>query len=224
MKHQPPDAVSKLKTEGSHETKLKEELPVLIIDETEKREDVETEYINKDHPYIGQADNQIDGDDEEKSPTTLREQLDTPANDRACTHVARTAGFPKSMFTFHTKGALVRVLQVNCASQRYIPASLRPRILHVFHFSLLAVHSGEREMHKNMRQHFYWPQTYIYVYITVAKFFSCTRNCRTNKKERKPRVIAPAGPIDIAALDILGFLPKTDGGFVHRGNNGPLLY
>lgn len=50
------------------------------------------------------------------------------------------------------------------------------------------------------------------VYNTVSKCMSCTRNRQTNKKRRKLRPFPPAGLLDFIAIEILGSLPKTEGG------------
>lgn len=77
------DALSLLKTERGRKTNLDEEQPVLMLDETERPQDAETEFFDQTHPDIEQADNQMDGHGEEKNPETLREQSDAHANDRA---------------------------------------------------------------------------------------------------------------------------------------------
>lgn len=66
-------------------------------------------------------------------------------------------------------------------------------------------------MYETMRKHFYWPDIANDIYITVNGCLSCTRNHRTNKKQKKTTCFPPAGPFDLVTVDVLGSSPKTDG-------------
>lgn len=47
------------------------------------------------------------------------------------------------------------------------------------------------------------------VNTTVTRRSSCTRNHRTDKRQRKLRIFPPPGLIEFVAIDLLHFLPKT---------------
>lgn len=81
IKHQTLDILSRLNTERNDTTNLNKVLPVLVIDEAENQQDVESEYFDQDHPGNGKADNQTDSHGEDPKPPTLRELLDAQAND-----------------------------------------------------------------------------------------------------------------------------------------------
>lgn len=144
--------------------------------------------------------------------TTLAELLDAQENNRACILAALIIGLLKSMFTFDTEPALVRVLPINGASQPYIPTTMQPCILHLCHYSLLVGHPGKRPIYDNIRQHFYCSHMTNNVYTTVARCLLRTRNRRPNKKESKLRLFSPVYSLDFVAIDLLGYLPKSKEG------------
>lgn len=45
----------------------------------------------------------------------------------------------------------------------------------------------------------------------MARFLLCTRNCRTNKKQRRLRLLPPEGLLYLIAIKMLSPLPKTEG-------------
>lgn len=57
MKHQVLDALLRLKTEKTDTTSLHEEVLLLVINETGKQEDEETEYCDQDQVVKEQASN-----------------------------------------------------------------------------------------------------------------------------------------------------------------------
>lgn len=107
-----------VETEGSKNTYLDEEQPVLMIDETEEQQYVETQYLDQYHLDNGQADNQMNSRGKESRPPISLKLLNAQANDLVCTQAAITIVIPKSMFTFDTEGALVGVKPTDGTSQR----------------------------------------------------------------------------------------------------------
>lgn len=85
IKYQAPDALLWLKTERTDKTSLEEELSVLMINKTEEKEDVETEYFDQVPPDNEQAGSHGDTDGEKMKLPTVRELLESQTNDRACT-------------------------------------------------------------------------------------------------------------------------------------------
>lgn len=122
INHQPPEALSKRHPEGTDRTSLNNELTVLIMNETKKREDVEMKCSHQDQPDDKRTSSHRDTNC--KKTTTLRELLVTHGDDRTCTQEALIIGFPRSMFTFDNNSALLQVSSIDGASQRYIPATL----------------------------------------------------------------------------------------------------
>lgn len=67
---------------------------------------MEIGYFDDHQPGKEQTSNYMDSHSEEIQLLLLRELLDAQGNDRSCPQAALTIGLPKSMFTFHTEGAL----------------------------------------------------------------------------------------------------------------------
>lgn len=85
MKHQAPDALLKLKTEGRDKNNLDEELLVQMIDETKEQQKVKTEYRDQNQSEGGKARNQMDHHGKKRKLPTLPELIDVQTNDGACT-------------------------------------------------------------------------------------------------------------------------------------------
>lgn len=82
-------------------------------------------------------------------------QPQTMDNKRQCS--ARTVRKENYTFPYDADGVFIRVSAIDRASQRYVPAVLRPRLLRLCYYSLLAGHLGERRMYDSLRWEFYWP-------------------------------------------------------------------
>lgn len=165
IKHRAPEATSntkhptqqkKLRTERTDRTRLYEELPVLMIDKIKEKRDVQTKYFDEDRSGNGQDGNPLDRNGEEPLPPTLREPLEAQEIKGAWNQTALTIGILKPMFTLDTEFPLVRNSKINGASQWYVLATLRTRILHKCRKSILAGHPGDPWLYEIIQQHFHW--------------------------------------------------------------------
>lgn len=56
---------------------------------------------------------------------------------------------------------------------------------------------------------FYWTHMVNDDYATVHDYQSCAINHQTSKRQRKLRLFSPNGPLELAAINILGRIPRT---------------
>lgn len=95
-----------------------------MTNETEKKEDTQTEYFDQCQPDREQANSHRDTRAEETKPFTIRNLLEAQENDRACTHAGQSIGLSKSIFTVNTEGERVGDSTIDGISQPYIPTTL----------------------------------------------------------------------------------------------------
>jgi hypothetical protein len=86
-------------------------------------------------------------------------------------------------------GILVRIAPLDGSRQIVVPWSLRPRLLWLEHFPVVAAHPGVSNMYAAMRRRFYWRNMYMEVEETVRHCTVCAKN---RVKERK-RTVADRG-------------------------------
>lgn len=116
-----------------------------MINESKEQEYFERKHFDQEHAYKSEPAIKRTLMVNSK-PLTQREVFKAMISDHACIRAALTIGLSKSMFTFDTEGALVRVSPIDSASQRYIQITLRQVIFHLCNQSLLSGHSGEWRM------------------------------------------------------------------------------
>ena len=110
-------------------------------------------------------------------------------------------------------GILVRIAPLDGSRQIVVPWSLRPRLLWLEHFPVVAAHPGVSKMYAAMRRRFYWRNMYKEVEETVRHCTVCSKNRVTERKRTSFLKLFPASePLDFVAMDILGPLPKTEHG------------
>lgn len=100
------------------------ELRVLMSNGTEEQENVEKKYYDQAQPDNEQASNHGYTESEDRKPTTLSELMTAQESDLPSTPATVTIGLQKSLFCFHTEGALVRLSALDGTSQRYILTTL----------------------------------------------------------------------------------------------------
>jgi Integrase zinc binding domain len=110
-------------------------------------------------------------------------------------------------------GILVRIAPLDGSRQIVISGSLRPRILWLEHFPVVAAHPGVSKMYAAMRRRFYWSNMYKEVEETVRHCTVCAKN-RVKERKRTSflKLFRASGPLEFVAMDILGPLPKTEHG------------
>lgn len=83
-----PDALWKLKSEQTDQPNLEKELPVFMINGTEKKLDVDNEYFDEVQSGIKPTGSHLSSSGEEIIPSKRRELLSAQAADRTYTHAA----------------------------------------------------------------------------------------------------------------------------------------
>lgn len=81
-------------------TNLNEQLPVLIVDETEDQGDIGMKYFDQDRFSKERTGNDIDSQNKKMPPPTLKKPVAAQANDRTCTLTELTIKLPKAMPLF----------------------------------------------------------------------------------------------------------------------------
>ena len=113
-----------------------------------------------------------------------------------------------SSFEVNDDGILVRSSDIGV--QIVAPHSLKDRILHINHHSLLAGHPGGRKLYHKIRKDFYWPALAIDCSATVRKCPQCARNRIKLRKNVTELQLFPAKePLSSVCIDILGEFMKT---------------
>lgn len=64
IKHEAPDSLLRLKTDGTDKSNFDEELSVLVVYEPEEQHEVKTEYIGEDQAGKEQSNNHMDSNGE----------------------------------------------------------------------------------------------------------------------------------------------------------------
>jgi Integrase zinc binding domain len=110
-------------------------------------------------------------------------------------------------------GILVRIAPLDGSRQIVVPWSLRPCLLWLEHFPVVAAHPGVSKMYAAMRRRFYWRNMHKEVEETVRHYTVCAKNRVKERKRTSFLKLFPAsGPLEFVAMDILGPLPKPEHG------------
>ena len=224
VKHNLADGMSRLRTEGGDETPLRDDVPTYTIclvkspnGEVEdiregEWEEVDDIFENKNRPGMPEV-TAFAVEEKEVMPVTVEELIAEQAKDEYCRSVAESVGKRSSSFAYDRNGVLVRKSRLDGTLQKVVPESLRARILYLSHYPRLAGHPGGTRMYYTMRRDFYWPLMANDVHATVRDCESCAKTRGTQyKHQRKMKMFPASGPLEFVAMDILGPLPKTDGG------------
>lgn len=86
---------------------------------------------------------------------TLPKFISAYSTDGDCRSAIASVGKPTTCLNAESDGLVIKVSTSDNASQRVVTASVRPRLLHRRHYSLLVGHPGEREMFGSMRKKLY---------------------------------------------------------------------
>lgn len=84
--------------EWADKTDLVEKLPVHMTNETDEKENVETEYFDQEQTDKLRIGNHMDIPNKNINPWTSKQSLEASANDRACTQAELTIKRPKHLF------------------------------------------------------------------------------------------------------------------------------
>ena len=237
LKHQAPDALSRLTTTGMDDSPIDDEIPdwapesidalaltneapttlMLVKDGTTELDDDFPD--DPDSPGEPPSETRLPPSADPAvldEPISLEELAREQKNDRYCRSVAELVGKPQSQYDVDRRGLLVRQSRIDGALQKLVPVSLRARVLHLAHHPLTAGHPGARRMYDTLRTQFYWPHMANDVFQTVRNCRSCARVRGTTYKHRRFLRLFPAEyPLQFVAIDLLGPLPRTTNGNRH---------
>ena len=97
--------------------------------------------------------------------------------------------------------------------QIMLPKVLRPTVLRLCHYSLLAGHPGLNRMYYHIRRIYYWPHMAAEVAATVRYCAPCARNRVKLRKHKNHLKLFPTEELlQAISMDILGPLPRTGRG------------
>ena len=95
--------------------------------------------------------------------------------------------------------------------QILLPETLRPRVLDLAHHTILAGHPGHTQMHRHIREMYYWPQMAAYIYKTFRNCTTCAKNRVKLRQRTNPLRLFPlTRPLESQSIDLLGPLLKTE--------------
>lgn len=119
-----------------------------------------------------------------------------------------------SEFDYDHYGFLVRKSKLDCALQRVVPSALKSRLLYLSHYPRLAGHPGGTRLYLTLRRDYYWPSMGNDVHAVARDCASCTHMRGTVFNHQKCLKLFPAsGSLEFVAMDLLGPLSKSKGGF-----------
>ena len=99
--------------------------------------------------------------------------------------------------------------------QIILPESLRARVCHLAHHSVLAGHPGQTRMHETLRWTYYLPSIASDIMFTIRTYPLCAKNRVRLIKHPNPMNLFPATtPLESGEMDLLGPLPPSKRG--HR--------
>ncbi len=157
-------------------------------------------------------------DDPIFSPVTAEEMITAQWSDAFCVAIRQDL-MASTRGPFFTDDDDVVCRKSPFGSQIVVPAALRAKVLHIYHYSRMAGHPGGKKMYHMIRRHFYWPSLSVDSYAIARKCPSCAKNrIKLRRNTSKLQLFPPEGPLDSVAIDIFGEIHKTD-----RGNQYLLM-
>jgi transposase InsO family protein len=142
----------------------------------------------------------------------LEELLVEQATDPECQAAMAITG-QATVFDVNPSGLIIRIAPIDGVQQILVPASLRPRLLHLEHFPRTAGHPGVTRMYRSLRRRYFWQKMSHDVTDTVRSCTTCAKNRIKERKRTSFLKLFPASePLEYLSMDILGPLPKTPHG------------
>ena len=95
----------------------------------------------------------------------------------------------------------------------FVPASLRPKILHSCHDSVISDHPGQAGTYENLHQDFSWPsiQTYSHTYVKSCKICARIKNATHKPYGLLQPLDIPERPWQSISMDFITKLPPSHG-------------
>lgn len=228
VKHQAPDALSRLPTAGADTSPLEDGIPCFTVTTDSGNEDGETNlsWMKTDmteddtlterevDAYYRHLDVLMTQEEElSTSPISMDDLLKEQASDAYCQSLVLETTKVDSDFVVDTHGLICRRSNLDGALQRVVPESLRKRVLYLAHYPRLAGHPGGYKLYATLRREYYWPFMANDAYQLVKDCQSCTEVRGTTRKHLRKLSLFPAtGPLEFVAMDYLGPLPRTPQG------------
>ncbi len=192
--HQTADAISGMPSDGEDTDPLDDEIPTLVVETTTPAVSVPS----RKEALAAEANS---------APITRAEFVDEQERDALCQEL-RTSGGPQ--YDTDSSGVLVRISPLDGARQVVVPEALRPRVLRLAHYPVLAGHPGGCRMYHTLRRTYYWPSMAHDAYATVRECIDCARNrIKERSKTSFLKLFPAAAPLEFVCMDLLGPLPRT---------------
>lgn len=172
-KRQIADALLGMKSTGTNQKPIEDEIPVFMhhrLHPPEKGEGVGLPAVN--------AVETLTETGHDKRPITAHDSIHKQAKDSYCFQASSTVGLLGSTFNYDGNEFLVRTAPIKGAVRTVVPTSLQPRLLNHSHNPTLAGHQGERHLYESMRQEDYWPHLAIEVHQIVRDYREWARKSR----------------------------------------------
>jgi hypothetical protein len=152
---------------------LPESTPHVRVDPSQLRRGVQSDAISIDMAYAA----------DEVLPQTLQleELIAEQAHDAECRELADLCG-DNTVFDHNDAGLLVRKEPLDGSEQIFVPAALRPRILHLEHYPRVAGHTGVSRMFRSLLRRYFWRNMSADVAETVRQ---CAVSAKNRILERK---------------------------------------
>ena len=215
VKHQAPDALSRLLTSGDDQSPLDDDIPCFITD-TDSNEEELDHRMEDDYSLTEEEVLALREVAQAVEPISTPEFLQEQAKDSYCKSLLPETTVDASHFITDQFGIICRKSTLDGALQRVVPESLRERVLYLSHYPILAGHPGGYKLYATLRRDYYWPFMANDAYEFVRKCKSCVKvRGTTRKHSRKLKLFPAQGPLDFVAMDFLGPLPRTKTGNQH---------
>ena len=163
---------------------------------------------------IARQDDSVPDPEDLPSPPTRAEILMEQRHDAFCQLVLSRQGHPDRAPLEGADGLLRRRHPVHDDLTQVVPPeSLRPRLLQLAHYAIVAGHPGLNRMYYNIRLHYYMPHLAADVAATVRNCASCAKNrVRLRRRKNLLKLFPATRPMESVGIDILGPLPKSKRG------------
>ena len=142
---------------------------------------------------------------------SLSEILDEQRRDSFCQQVLASQSHKQRAFFEGTDGLLLRRHPIHDELvQIVLPETLRPRVLQLCHYTIVAGYPGLNRMYYHIRKVHYWPHLVADVEATVRNCPSCARNrVKLRRDTNYLKLFTATKPFESVSIEILGRLPKS---------------
>lgn len=140
---------------------------------------------------------------------TLDDFIPAQSRDAFCDEMKQLVGAPNFLFKRDKNGLFERQPPLDGCIQKLVPTSLRPTILYLAHYSILAGHPGECRMYDSLFREYYRPNMAADVRNMVPSCSYCHRVGTKFRHQCKLELFPWCRPLEFVAIDILGPLLRT---------------